>query len=164
MKFLAPGETTHYTGPGKYRGVPGVITVTSERLLFTRFRGIVSKTPQLILNVLLETIQTLDVPDDRRALVLSIPVGGAPRKVILELDRDSPTELRSVIESRRAERQEAIDRAAQVGRPTLKTDVHVTVHTPPAPEPPPRVMVRCPYCRTVYPELDAKCPNCGAHF
>jgi hypothetical protein len=164
MKFLGPDETTHFAGPGKYRGIPGVVTVTSERLLFTRFRGLLSKKPQLMLNLPLESIQKLEVPGDRPVLAVFTLPGDVSRPLTLELDRDSPAELKSVLESRRAERQATLDRAAQAGRPTVKTDVHVTVHTPPAPSPPPRVMVRCPYCRTVYPELDAKCPNCGAHF
>lgn len=164
MKFLGPGETTHFTGPGKYRGIPGVVTVTSERLLFTRFRGLFSKKPQLMLNLPLESIQTVEVPNDSRSLILSTVASDASRRLTLELDRDDPAKLRSVVESVRTERQAALDRAAQAGRPTVKADVHVTVHTPPAPPAQPRVMVRCPYCRTVYPELDAKCPNCGAHF
>jgi hypothetical protein len=164
MKFLGTGETTHFTGPGKYRAIAGVVTVTSERLLFTRFRGLFSKKPQLILNLPLESIETVEVPSGRPVLVLSALAGDASRRLTLELDRDNPAELKSVLESLRAARRAALDRAAQASRPTVKADVHVTVHTPPAPSPPPRVMVRCPYCRTVYPELEAKCPNCGAHF
>lgn len=42
--------------------------------------------------------------------------------------------------------------------------VVVNVNQAAAPVAPPKVMFRCRYCQTVFPESEGKCPSCGAKF
>jgi hypothetical protein len=74
-----------------------------------------------------------------------------------------PPDLQLLLGNLVAERCRALREAKEEAHPP-SSRLHLTIHTPAATASDPKVMLRCPYCRTVYPELAGKCPSCGAAF
>lgn len=163
MPTLGATEEIRYQGPGVLRRTAGVLTVTTERLLFTHSTGAPRRREHLDLSVPLDSIYSAEVEgglvSQRLVLVAHGKGYAGPTRTTIELSR--PPDLQQLIgdlvRHRRHAREEEEDRERRTRAPS----VHLTVH--PAP-PTTKVMLRCPYCRTVYPEVEAKCPSCGAPF
>jgi hypothetical protein len=135
-----------------------------NRLIFTHSKGIISQRTYSSLDLPLEAIA--DLRSERtlvwkRIVIRARPEvhAGVPR---FEVEVTNPEDVAATIE-----RQIGISRTRSTS-PSAATiqpqSVSVVVHNPPVREPPPKIMMRCTYCKTVFPELDAKCPSCGAHF
>jgi hypothetical protein len=163
MPTLGTGEEIRFQGPGVLRRTAGVLTITTERLLFTHSTGAPRRREHLDLAVPIETIYSAEVERSlgKQRLVLVAHGRGysGPARVFIELSR--PPDLQQLISELVADRRRALEETEERERSAARPSVHVTVHPTP---PTTRVMFRCPYCRTVYPELEGKCPSCGAAF
>lgn len=126
-----------------------MLTITPRRVVFSQVEGVVRKRERTHWSTPIEAIQSARADGPGRLVLARRPGAyGGPHQITLEVD-DSAAAARLVHELQGA-----------AGRP------------PPGTAEVPRalvgaattVMFRCPYCRTVYPELDARCPRCGAPF
>lgn len=160
MFVLRENEQIKLQTDGRSGGVPGVLTVTNQRIVFTRRRGRLSN----------KIDTTLSVPLTAVTGAREEP-GGAETLVVIESDETAhPGHSRAEVHvanavhvARAITTLAKAARAATPTRPPGTGPVQVNVHLPPAPATT-IVLVRCSYCRTVFPELDAKCPSCGAPF
>lgn len=163
MPTLGANEEIRYQGPGVLRRTAGVLTVTTERLLFTHSTGASRRREHLDLSVPLDSIYSAEIEGSlgkQRLILVAHGKGYAgPTRSTIELSR--PPDLQQLIGELVSARRRARDEEEEHERRTKAPSVHVTVH-PAAPTT--KVMLRCPYCRTVYPEVEAKCPSCGAPF
>jgi hypothetical protein len=166
MPMLDDGETTVLTIPGKYNRTTGIVTVTNRRLLFTYSTGVVNRRDFTLLNVSLLAIQ--DAQSEQRfagsRLVLTVRgegYSGVPR---VELALTDPHGVAQAIRTQASTLKHRLAQAAAAAQDRSSAPVSVTINQAPSPLPPPQVMLRCQYCRTVYPETAAKCPMCGAVF
>ena len=156
-------ETRLFEGPATYRGQAGVLTVTDGRVRFTRIRGLVAKKATVRWEVPLARVLEVEgssTATDRRIAIVS-ESATRRRTSRAELEVEEPATVLHVIEQALAEHRRTESRRGAGSPAGSPTAVHVTINAPTAPT---RVMVRCPYCRSVYPETDGKCPSCGAHF
>ncbi|MFZ0890834.1 MAG: hypothetical protein WB778_05950 [Thermoplasmata archaeon] len=147
----------------RYRNYPGVLTVTNQHLTFTRRTSPLTKRRRTTLFLALASIGEVTVSGESAAHTLVVRVHPPPEAGPDEfaLTVDSPTHVRAVILDQ-VQRQRA--RAGGFhGNTSGPPSVSVVIQTPVVAAPP-KIMVRCPYCHTVYPELDARCPSCGGHF
>ncbi|MCI4336993.1 MAG: hypothetical protein L3K17_07375 [Thermoplasmata archaeon] len=153
MPRTEPDEHSQLQVAGQMDGRPGVLTITSKRIVFSEMRGVVSKRERTHFSTPVPGIVSAHA--DGRALVLERRVAphGGPLRVRIELD--DPEAAARLIESLRTA---STPPAAPADR-----EVRVTIHHT-GDGGATKVMLRCPYCRTVYPELDARCPSCGAPF
>ena len=164
MVVLQHGETRVAVVPGTFRGTPGVLTLTNRRLIFDRKTGLVKKRIQTLADLSLLSIEHGAVirTSGKKILVLTVGTVGHTGPPRLEFEVDEPEslqrEIASLADRLRAEKVEAS--RSRLGMPPIA----ITIHPPPTVIPPPQVMIRCPFCKTVYPELAARCPSCGAHF
>ena len=162
MFVLAEHEQIKLQTDARYEGHPGVLTITNQRVAFTRPRGRLSRKSLTAFSVPLTSVKSaVEEPGGvDTTVVLTVGAAEARSPPRVELHVSNAVHLARAIESlARAARETA----ARVPSP-LTPPVHVTVNVPPVPPGPPVILVRCSYCRTVYPELDAKCPSCGAPF
>lgn len=148
-----PDEHSELQVEARLDGEPGVLTVTSKRVVFSQLQGVVSKRERTRFTTLLTTIDSVHA--DGTAVVVERRHGSAsgPKRVRIEVSNAG--RVAGLIDSLRvsaAPTPTVSDRSVQV------TVRHVGESAAA------RVMFRCPYCRTVYPELDAHCPSCGAPF
>lgn len=149
MPATEPGEPVELLVAARWGQRPGVLTVTFRRVVFSQVEGVVRKRERTHWSTPIEAITQARAEGSGR-LVLTRRPGPytGPHEISLELD-DSPRAAR-LVESLRAAA------APRAGAPAGATAAGATFVT--------TVMFRCPYCRTVYPELDARCPSCGAPF
>lgn len=151
----------------RWKGRAAVLTLTARRLLVSRTTRLPRRTDRTLLavdwpDIAGTAVEGADGTDPR--LVLETLGGDRRAAERYELAVDDPRGIQRVIDrqieaARKARRAEA--RSSGQDRPTVH--LHVTLH-PPASGSPTSAYVRCPYCRTVYRELDGKCPSCGAAF
>ncbi|HYK93025.1 MAG TPA: hypothetical protein VEY07_03160 [Thermoplasmata archaeon] len=160
MFVLRERERIKLQTDARYDGNPGVLTVTDQRVVFTRRRGRLSTKVDTAFSVQLE-----EVSEAREH-----PKGGENRVEICTEATDPLHPSPWVVEVSNAvhigKAISALARGARAVRsrssgptPPVQVDVHV-----PALPIQTVILVRCPFCRTAYPELDAKCPSCGAPF
>jgi hypothetical protein len=149
--------------PARYRTYPGVLTLTNQHLVFTRRTGHLSKRHRATLFLPLAAIGGVTASSESAvpAIIISVhpPPEAGPVEFVLELD--SPDRVRDRI-LEQVERQRTRTAGAQ-RIPSSSPSISVVIQAPVVPGSP-KIMVRCPYCHTVYPELDARCPSCGGHF
>jgi hypothetical protein len=163
---LSPGEASRFQGPAVLNRVAGVLTITTERVLFTHVSGVARKREHLDLEMPLESVLSAEVERRMGRHVLRLIAHGegyvGPPQVEIELNR--PPDLQLLIGNLVADRHKALREQREIDRAARTPGVHITIHAPTAPAHPAKVMLRCPYCRTVYSELEGKCPSCGAAF
>ena len=164
MSYSGTDETLVAQFSGRLRGTDGVLVVSNRRVTFAHKAGVISKKNYTVLDLPLEVVQDVSVERKlvrRQVVILARGQGytGLPRvEVEVEpADQVAATIMRQV---RAFRRQPATSTLGGIGG----APVSVVVNVPRPPESPPKVMVRCSYCKTVFAETDAKCPSCGAHF
>jgi hypothetical protein len=147
----------------RYRNYPGVLTLTTQHLTFTRRSSRISKARRTTLFLPLESIGEVKAPTGSAAHTLVVRVHPPPEAGPDEftLGVESPARVRDIILDQ-VGRQRARS-APRKGSSNVAPSVSVVIQAPVV-SGSPRIMVRCPYCHTVYPELDARCPACGAPF
>jgi hypothetical protein len=158
MFVLGEKEAIRLQTDARLAAVPGVLTVTNQRVVFTRRRGRLSRQSTTVRSVPLTAIDSVREAPDEHGPTLVLTIGGSaydgPPRLVFHVP--SGVHLATAIETLR--------RAARgPPPPEPAAPVQVTVHLPSVPTTT-VVLVRCSYCRTVFPELDAKCPSCGAPF
>jgi hypothetical protein len=166
MPVLRPGEQTHFQCEARLRGTLGVLTITNQRIVVSRFSGLVSKRESTVLDLPLLAVQRTAVEERAGGSLLAIDAAGegytgSPR---IELGLPQPVETERLIQGLVAARRRELSMQGGPPAPAAAPQVNVTIHQAPIPVPPPQIMVRCTHCRTVFAELDAKCPSCGASF
>lgn len=128
---------------------PGVLTITHRRIVFSQVEGVVRKRERTHWSTPIESIETAQVDGERRLVLTRVPGPyGGPHRITLDLD-DANAAVRLVVDLQAVARRRAAPAGDRGGGPVSATTT---------------VMFRCPFCRTVYPELDARCPSCGAPF
>jgi hypothetical protein len=147
----------------RYRNYPGVLTVTNQHLTFTRRASPLTKRRRTTLFLTLASISEVTTSGESMARTLMVRIHPPPEAGPDEfaLTVDSPAHVRDVILDQ-VQRHRA--RAGGVHENTSGTPSVSVVIQSPVVAAPPKIMVRCPYCHTVYSELDARCPSCGGHF
>ncbi|MCI4363021.1 MAG: hypothetical protein L3K13_01770 [Thermoplasmata archaeon] len=164
MPTLNATEATRFQGPALLERTAGVLTITTERNLFTHVTGVTRKREHLDLDIPLETLLSAEVERRlaRHVLRLVAHGDGYTGPPQLEIDVNRPPDLQLLLGNLVAERRRQLRELKEESSRSPR--LHVTIHAPPAAAPNPKVMLRCAYCRTVYPELEGKCPSCGAAF
>ena len=166
MPVTRPGEQTHFQCEARLRGTVGVLTITNQRIVVTRVSGLVSKREFMMLDLPLLAVQETSVEKRLRRGVIAIHAQGegysGPPRVEIDVEQPAETErlISGLVDARR--RELSMSSVSSVTHSTPQ--VSVTIHQTPAAIAPPKIMVRCTFCRTVFAELDARCPNCGASF
>ncbi|MFZ1023201.1 MAG: hypothetical protein WAN87_03610 [Thermoplasmata archaeon] len=147
----------------RYRNYPGVLTVTTQHLTFTRRASHLSKRRRTTLFLSLANIGEVTASSGAAAHLLVVRVQPPPEAGPDEytLSVDSPVRVRDVL-LEQIDRQRARTARGR-GAPSGPPSVSVVIQAPVVAGTP-TIMVRCPYCHTVYPELDTRCPSCGGHF
>lgn len=151
MPATEPGEPIELQTSARWGDRPGVLTITHRRVVFSQIQGVVRKHERTHWSAPLEALTSIRT-DPAGTLVLVRRSGRShgPNQVTIAVD-DPPATARLLRELQAA--------LHEPGRATERS--HAPVHGGGGPA---TVMFRCPYCRTVYPELDARCPSCGAPF
>lgn len=148
-----------YSSACKYRGTSGTLTVGSGSLTFSRMDGIVSKKFRIVTTIPTFAIQSVRVEGAvlKKLIVLvdQAHVAGIPRH---EFTVPDPEGWMGAIQ---AEMSSAGPR--QASPPVVVNVIQQSAEAPP-PQVIHQVMVRCQFCKTVYPEISGKCPSCGAAF
>ena len=151
MPATEPGESIALQTSARWGDRPGVLTITHRRVVFSQLQGVVRKHEHTHWSTPLEALTAIrSDPAGTLVLVRRPSRSHGPNQVSIALD-DAPAAARLLRELRASNH----DHAASAERPGGASS---------APSGPAIVMFRCPYCRTVYPELDARCPSCGAPF
>lgn len=154
-KVLVESDALHYTQDNKASGAEkGKLTLTNQRLVFEITRGLIRKSTRTRVNLPLPLVSnvTADKPwIGAERLKIEGPVVHVFTGVGAHTWRDA-------IARARAAGPSYPGAAYPVG------PVVVNVRAAEAPTPTVRIMRRCAYCQQVYPELDGKCPHCGAQF
>lgn len=146
-----PGEPIELQTSARWGDRPGVLTITNRRVVFSQLQGVVRKRERTHWSAPLEALTSIR-SDPAGTLVLVRRSGRThgPHQVTIALD-DAPAAARLLRELQAASQAH--------GHASERTGGASHAASGPA-----MVMFRCPYCRTVYPELDARCPSCGAPF
>ena len=165
MPVTRPGEQVHYQGEARLHQTAGMLTVTNTRIMLTHVTGIISSREFTILDIPLLAVRGTSTESRLGSTYLVLNAqgegySGVPR-IAIRVAQPAVIErlILRLIEAKRSERHPV---SASLTGAAPQVNLHV--HQVPAPTPPPKIMMRCPYCKTVYPELDAKCPSCGAQF
>ncbi|MCI4341678.1 MAG: hypothetical protein L3K11_04825 [Thermoplasmata archaeon] len=163
MPTLWEGEQIRFQGPGVLRRIAGVLTITTERIVFSHTSGVARKREHVDFSMPLESVYSAEVEGHLAKQQLTLVAHGkgytGPTRLHVELNR--PPDLQQLIGELVADRRRALELAADEQSRGSGPRIHLTIHPTPATT---KVMFRCPYCRTVYPELEGKCPSCGAAF
>lgn len=151
MPATEPGEPIEFQTAARWGDRPGVLTITNRRVVFSQLQGVVRKHERTHWSTPLEALATIR-DDADGTLVLTRHAGRShgPNHVTITLD-DAPAAAR-LLRALQASPPEPVPHGS--GR---RGATHLVTG-------PTTVMFRCSYCRTVYPELDARCPSCGAPF
>lgn len=162
MVVLEPGETIKIQTDARYTSLPGVLTVTNRRVVFSRRTSAFNRRPRTIVTIPLAAVREVTESTQGPETVLAVTARASevagPSRVEFSVSNavHVARAIRSLVEE--------VQRPAASPSPSTVPPVHVSVNVPPAAPAPPIILVRCSYCRTVFPELDAKCPSCGAPF
>lgn len=148
-----------YSSTCKYRGTRGTLTIGAGNLTFSRMDGVLARKFRIVTTIPTYAIQSVRVERAvlKKLVVLvdQAHVGGIPRH---EFAVPDPEGWMGAIQQEMS--------AASSHRTTPSVVVNVNQHAAdvPAPQVVQQVLLRCQYCKTVYPESSSKCPNCGATF